>query len=991
MSRVKILRASAGSGKTYRLAYEYIRAVVSAPRSYASILAVTFTNKATEEMKSRIIAQLNSLANDSSPYMADLLESTGLTHEKIVENATIARSLILHDYSHFAISTIDKFFQQIVRGFTKELGLDFGYTVELHSDSFLSEAVDRLIQASFTDDNLSQLLSRVLNESVENAKGWDIRKDLVKIGKEILTERYQKLATPHNELIEHYDSLKIRLDESQRQLSEECEQIIELMTSSGLTPTDFKGSTKSFVPYFFKMAKGDTIDRLDRLEKAADNTDEWYSKASKRKSDILAIVDSLMWQTKSIIERYKEYESEKNSFELVSENFNRGLLINHISIELENLWAERNRLPIHQTTRLISTLVENTAIPFIYEKAGNRFLRYMIDEFQDTSTGQWTNFVPLLDDAISRSEQQPVMLIGDVKQAIYRWRGGDWNILAHRAIEYWNNEADYQEQLNTNWRSLPVVVNFNNNLIRHIVDSSQYNELKAVYDDFEQRADQRKSGGYVFVSDIEKDSLEQTVVEVVRDALSRGYSQRDIAFEVRKKKHGRQIADILLRNGFSIIDQESLLLNNSKIVTLIISILKLALHPEDMVSLTQFNRLTNKTLETPFESIELLSEIMQHPPVEALDKIITHFKLGDDSDNVSYLQALYQVVVNYSTENVPDISGFIDWWDDNGIKRALYLPSSQNAITIITIHKSKGLQYPIVVIPYCDWMVEPGSQPPTTLWANTDNGDYSIFNPAPITYKKSMGKSHYSDSYITEKVYSMIDAVNLLYVAVTRAERELYIFYGPKPGSKSIASLIQDATSLCKEYGQKSEYRHEADKEAVPSITFNEFEINTVGQRIRTSWDSQRFFEDGTKIETPISYGVLMHKIFSQIRVPQDANKVIETMLVDGLLMPQNAEIINHRISSIFENDLIASWFSDEWTLYNENAILIPNSSNTKRPDRVIVRDKQAVVVDYKFGQIRRKKYEDQTAQYKSLLQQMGYTDIRGYIWYVELNEVQEV
>lgn len=992
MPRVKILRASAGSGKTYRLAYEYIRAVVVEPHSYSSILAVTFTNKATEEMKSRIIAELNSLSKGQGPYMSELVTSTGFAQGRIVENAAKALSLILHDYSHFAISTIDKFFQKIVRGFNKELGLDFGYTVELHGDGLLGEAVDRVIEATTHDSTLAQLVERTLNENIEKAKSWDIRRDLIRIGREIFKERYRPLTADHAQLIAKYDNNRDALSRLAAALSAECVRITDLIESHGLSVSDFKGgASKSFVSYFFKMARGEAISRLDRLEKAAETEQEWYTKGSARRNEIIAIIGDLMTMTHTIIERYEEFEIEKNSFELLAENFNRRLLLNHISKELEQLWSERNRVPIHHTTRLISTLVENTAVPFIYEKAGNRFDRYMIDEFQDTSDGQWRNFLPLLDDAISRSDREQVMLIGDVKQAIYRWRGGDWDILSRRAIEHWGDESDYQEQLATNWRSLPEVVDFNNRMIRRIVDDSEIEELKMVYSDFEQSVPEHKSGGYVMVSGLEEDMLEPKIVEIVADALSRGYSPRDIAIEVRTKQHGGTVADILLRNGYSIIDQESLLLVGSEVVQQIISIFKLVLNPADAVSLIQFNRVVSRDLSSTFHDQDLLAELISRPLIEALDRVIEYFNLGEQSENVSYLQAFYQVVMNYCRDNVSDMGEFIDWWSDNGSKQSLYLPSSQDAITIITIHKSKGLQFPIVIIPYCNWKMEPASQPPTTIWAESSEPRYAPFDPTPITYKKTMQRSFYAKEYEIERRYSTIDAINLLYVATTRAERELYIFYGTNPDSGSIAALVNKAIDGGGEYGQRVRFVSKNIETEHRQILFDSFKVGQTGQRIRTSWDSERYFENGEPIPTPVSYGILMHKLFAQIRVYEDLDRVIDSMVIVGDLDTETAPALRKRVDEAFQNETIASWFTDRWQIYNENAIILPGTTSTQRPDRVMLCGGEAVVVDYKFGMIKKSSYIKQAERYKSLLERMGYESVRAYIWYVELEEVDNV
>lgn len=981
MSRVKILRASAGSGKTYRLAYEYIKAVVADPRSYASILAVTFTNKATEEMKKRILEELNGLATGESPYLNDLLDCTGLSLRQVIENATRARSLILHDYSHFAISTIDKFFQKIVRSFIKELGLDFGYTVELSNDGYIREAVDRLIERTGTESHLAMLVSRVLHENVENAKSWDIRPELIRIGQEILKERYKPLPMSHDELIAHYEAIALSVEQKVAALDSKRNEVIKIMELYSLQPSDFSGGSRSFAFYFIKPLEAI---RIDQLIKVMDNADAWFAKSSPNK--IVEAIPELMALTREVVNLYEEYEIEKNSFDLIAENFNKNLLLSHISIELEALWAERNRLPIHQTTKLIGTLIENTAVPFIYEKAGNRFERYMIDEFQDTSSGQWQNFLPLLDDAIAHSDQERVMLIGDVKQAIYRWRGGDWDILSRGVAAHYDQDADAGEQLRTNWRSLPVVVDFNNHMMRNIVDNCDYNIARQVYDDFEQMTPAGRAGGYVEVAEVVAEEFAETILSRVAHAIERGYRMRDIALLVRGKKDGREVADILLRGGYSIIDQESLLLSKSAVVGIIVATLRYALNREDKVSLTQFNMLTKNELTAEFDDIKLLDAIVLQTPIEALDSVICSLKL--DTTEVSYLQAFYQIAVSYSAENVPDLPAFLEWWEENRFKKSVYLPSSGDAITIVTIHKSKGLQYPCVIIPHAEWEIEPTRQGSryTTIWASTDYPPLTPFNPAPLIYKTTMAQSHYLYDYNRERVYSFIDAINLLYVAATRAERELYIFYTPKRGLNNIYSLISERG----EFGEREPYTPKVTQRS-RQIEIDRFPVNESLQKIRTSWDTQRYYEDGGKIETPVSYGVLMHQLFSQIHLHEDIDKVIARMVIAGDFTAQIAREVKAKVEQAFGNELIASWFSPHWEQYNENAIIQPGTTTIRRPDRVVVNGKTAVVVDYKFGTTLKTSYTRQVEEYKLLLTQMGYEEIKGYIWYVETDEIVAV
>ena len=981
-SSVKILSASAGSGKTYRLAYEYIKVLIFEPRAYSTILAVTFTNKATEEMKSRILVQLNALVSGVSPYIADLQRDTGFDQEKIRCNALAARTNILHDYSRFAVSTIDKFFQKIIRGFVNELGLDVGYTVELHGDNDIGEAIDRVVERAKGEAGIAVLISRVIEDSIEDERSWDIRKEIAKIAGEILKERYQPLAREIETVIEKFDKLREDIDNKKERRSNDAAQTVAYIAANGLQPGDFKGGERSnLVKIFLTLAEGELVEKFERLEKAAESAEEWYSKTSFQKEKIKTILPKLMQATRNIIAPYREYEYCRNSFELLADNFNKRLLLSYISEELHQIWAERGKLPIHQTTKLIGDLVKNTAVSFIYEKAGNRFGRYMIDEFQDTSAGQWRNFLPLLDDAIAgSSEGEAVMLIGDVKQAIYRWRGGDWSILSGGASYYWKDEADVSEHLRRNYRSKDSIVCFNNELIRAVVNSACDRELTTIYEDFEQDVPEGKDGGYICIKEIENEDF---IVNQVRDALARGYRQGDIAMLVRTKNQGREVADLLLRNGLNIIDQESLLLKNSPAVITIVSLFKLALNPKDSLALANYNRHNDRMLDAPFEQQDFLADLLAKNPVDALDEVI---KMLNSDSEFSFVQAFYQVVVDFSRENSADLASLIEWWDERSDKLSLYLPSSQDAITIATIHKSKGLQYPIVFIPFCNWSTEPTSQPPTMLWCETEDKDFEEFNPSPLIYKKAMANSAYAYNYLVEKRNALIDAVNMLYVALTRAEDELYVFQ-KIPKKKSSSSIYNFIKEFC---GEQSEFGSKATKicnktlQPHDSITFDKFDITLSKQRVRTSWDSERFYEDGGVIETPVSQGILLHQLFSQINSREDIVPLVNAMVVSGDFSAERGEEIIQRISKSFENELIASWFDSSNRIFSENAIILPKSTSTKRPDRVIISNNAVTVVDFKFGMAKNSRHSRQIEEYKMLLAEMGYADVRGYLWYVE-------
>lgn len=990
MSSVKILRASAGSGKTYRLAYQYIRELINAPNSYASILAVTFTNKATQEMKSRILLELNNLASGKSAYLGDLERELMLDLDTIKSRASRARTLILHDFSSFSISTIDKFFQRIVRSFFKELGLDYNYTIELENDQFLGEAVDRLIEESADNEELRTITERIIGSKLDNQKSWDFREELISIGKELLSESYiGSNIINSKEVVEamHEEEQQVKILESLMQ--KKCAEAIELMKKSGLEPSDFKGASKSFVYYFEKCYTSKSIEKYsETFASAAYDTDKWYGKATAKKTEIKVILSDLMAITGQVINIYQELCPRKTTLELVYENLNNVLLLGELSRRLNELWTEYNRLPIHQTTRLINDLIESTKIPFIYEKVGNRYSIYMIDEFQDTSTGQWRNFIPLLDEALAKNDLNPIMLIGDVKQAIYRWRGGDWGILDNQVQRHFGAAVDDQEKLIVNWRSLPELIKFNNDLIGKIIelDSAELgiSILKQVYDQFEQKPAPNisNSGGYVRLG------TDINVREIIEDIIKRGYSERDIALLVRTKVEGKTLAADLLDWGYNIISDEAMLIRNSKAVDTIINCFRLAVNPHNTLSLSILNNNVGREYNAPFEDQVLLKKIMLLTPVEALELVIESLEIGSHENEISHLQALYQVIYDYSNNTVADIPRFLEWWDETGHKKTIYLPSEQDAVSIMTIHKSKGLQFPCVIIPYADWSLLPMAG--STVWSTTDQAPFAALNPFPVNYKIKMGDSLYVQDYARETVYSHIDNINLLYVAITRAERELYLIHKNRPAKNTISKLIAAVFDPL-ELGEKTAPKSHQKEDTSESIEFKTFNSWPHGQRIRSSWRSERYFENGQQIQAPRSYGVMMHSVFAKMSSPSDLPQILRKMENAGEISKENSLRILEITTKAMTNPLITGWFDPGAKIRTEQAILLPQSTESYRPDRVVERDGAIEIIDYKFGNQQKQSYIRQLNHYIELLKQMGYSNVNGYIWYVELDEIIKV
>lgn len=1051
MGRVKILKASAGSGKTYRLAYEYIKGVVRDPLLYRGTLAVTFTNKATEQMKRRIIGGLHALAEAplsaevpgaaEVPYMADLLRETGLSREVVVRNAGRARAMILHDYSRFAVSTIDKFFQRVARAFFRELGLDFDYTVEIDRDWVLAAAVDRLLERTAADRSLREAVDRLLDERAELGRGWDVRPDIMRIGAELFREDYVPNRNGAERILELYNDIARDIAARFGEVKSLAQRGVDLVSAAGLDAADFKQGAKGMAAYLVRLAGSDVpLGYNTYFLRGTESADEWYSKNSVRRDRILALEGELMPLVREVREGIDALMRDSNSRELVGENLGRSLLLARLGAEVRAVSAERNVVMIHETAALIHRLVTGNDAPFIYEKVGNAYARYMIDEFQDTSENQWRNFLPLLDNALAENDGEPVMLIGDVKQSIYRWRGGNWRILGYEAGEHFEGALAEAVPMDTNWRSERNIIDFNNGLMRRVIDrdAADLEEflagapaalrpladiLRHSYEGFEQRCAPgkllRPAEGYAEVVPAFREQVGMLLAERVADILSRGYALRDIAVLVRSNGEARRAADVLLEAGYAIVSQEALLLSGSPAVGFVMAVFALAVHPEDSVARAQYNAFLGRGYGEglPVVETEFIGGLLRCALVEGFERILARYGLGERREAVSFLQALYQVIISYSKQAISDVPLLLEWWRENGAKKTVYLPSEQDAVTIMTVHKAKGLEFPCVLLPFCDWELLPKSTGGgTTLWASASGVEAGLFpelGRVPVGYKKLMADSHYAADYFRESVYAHVDNLNLLYVALTRAERELYVMYDTQArGTARVSKLIDgvlpgfDALREVKyvlpdggegvlyAYGEKGmapERGSLRDGEERQVILEN-FPAHDAGQRVRARWRSDRYFGQDREAVSPRRYGVLMHRLFELLGTPEELEEVLTRMRVAGeIATDTEGEFLRGRAMAALADPVVSRWFSPQWeVVHSERDIIAGNG--VRRPDRVMTLGRErAVVVDYKFGALRREGYHEQVREYMELLRGMGYADVEGYLWFVELGEVERV
>lgn len=1044
--RAEILNASAGSGKTYQLAYKYVRDVVQQPALYRHILAVTFTNKATEEMKSRILKEIHLLASGGrSAYLDRLCRELRLDAATVRKRAAEARTHILHDYSRFTVLTIDTFFQRILRAFIKELGIDLDYNIEIETASVLAKSADSLIEAIATDRDLLRWMTGFVEERIDEGRKWDVRDGILSLGGELFKEKNRPtLSSPRSkeELRRIVLEATARAEATKRELRETAAQAVRIIGEAGLTASDFAGKSRSFAHYFYALADGGLKAPTATARRLCTADEGWCAQGSPAE----ALVPRLRPLLANLCDIYDRNIRSWNTCDLLRENYRSFALLSDLYAQVQRLCDEQNTMLLSETKYLLSEFIDRNDAPFIYEKTGNRYERFMIDEFQDTSVREWENFLPLLRNALSQCEETSVFIVGDIKQSIYRWRGGDWRILHEKARQALGEENVRVEHLEDNWRSLPTVVQFNNRMIGRIVETDNA-ALNARLDEAAARGDiarhaaaelrdklhdayanhaqhpRRKAPTEGYVS-IETFAERPAVVERICQLLDRGFRPAEILILVRGATDGAKIAAELLdfksrnedpRYRFDVMTQEALIMGNAPVCTFIAAALRLALNPDDTLHRAIYNRYLGHGFDRPltdearafFRSIRLLS------PEEAFERIVMRHDLQHDRLQTAYLQAIHEQIIAFCTNKIADIPLFLAWWDEQGSGRSLSVERSEQAVEILTVHKAKGLENKAVIIPYCSWQLEPkaGGNVQNIVWAEA-KGELPEAGCFPVKFKKSMAESGFSEEYHRETVYTHVDNINLLYVALTRAAESLHVFI-PQRGSRHVGSLLLEQLTADGEKALLGDlaghYTRTADAErfefgtfAGPADTARKDNgarhvvlehYPTACADLRLRLPSQRYFEESDEAElSPRNYGILMHRAFENAETEAQIKEAIAGMERDATLNAADAAALRQMIAQALADPVAREWFDGHWQhIRNEQEIIVPGNVPTRRPDRVMIDGERAVVVDYKFGEHDAPRYRRQIGDYCALLRSMGYTRTEGYLWYVKLGKIEKV
>ena len=1077
-----VYKASAGSGKTFTLATEYIRLLVENPQSYRTILAVTFTNKATEEMKMRILSQLYGIAHqlpDSDGYLKAIQERTGFDPQLISQRAAMALDNLLNNYNYFRVETIDTFFQSVLRNMARELDLTTNLRIGLNDYQVEELAVDQLISDLTTTDLILQWILKYIMENILDDKSWNVISQIKTFGRHIFRDDYKAVSRQLEQKMSEpgfFDDYTRRLRDIRQAAEERMKQIgesfFETLESEQLTIDDLSNKNRGIAGFFLKLQKGifdPTIENAT-VANCLGNAEKWVAKTHPRRELILSLADGTLGDILryAVDERPRQWRLYKSA-DLTLRHLNQLRLLSSIEQKVHALNEANNRFLLSDTQQLLHSLIGESDSPFIFEKIGTQIEHVMIDEFQDTSTIQWRNFHVLLAEAMSH-EHTSNLIVGDVKQSIYRWRSGDWRLL--NGIENQFSEQQIETRnLQTNYRSQRRVIAFNNAFFRHAAQLEylaqqelsplEAEQLKKAYADVEQLIpDKREDAGLVDIRLLPAADYEESVLQLTSDIvaslMAQNVSQRSIAILVRNNASIPVIARHFLATmpGVSIVSDEAFRLDASSAVCLIVSALRLLVHPDDQLTKAAIVKtwqqdilhraasdnellLADNNLDAllPPDYIEAFTALRSLPLYELCERLYAIFRLSEIEGQGAYLCAFYDQLTDFIADNTSDIDTFLHEWDDNLHTKTIQSDET-NGIRLISIHKSKGLEFAHVICPFCDWPLEHTGN---VLWCTPTEAPFSDLPIAPIDYsQKHMMGTIYEPDYLQEHLQTTVDNLNLLYVAFTRACESLYVI-GRRGAKGSRSALIEqtlplvfndlqpslleglndDAASLRFSYGALAvPERVEGRKGSVipsavegsPSLFDNPFlqkassihvPVETFASKATFKQSNRsRAFTEGDDEETLqrrnyIQTGSILHEVFSTIRTADDIPDALERLQFEGVLYDEQTtpERITSLIRKRLEDPRVADWFSPRWTLFNECTILSIDDDGQvreRRPDRVMTDGQQWIVVDFKFG-APKPEYVAQVQEYMQLLASMGHQHIHGYLWFVYSNKIEEV
>lgn len=1026
-----LIQASAGAGKTHRLVHIYLQHILRSPTDIPNIVVLSFTNKATQELKERILTCLHDLVKKQESEMAIELQKTlGYDTSSFKKKAEEALIYLLNHYEKFAVYTIDTFFQILLRTLSYEVGLPSKYQLLLAEDQLLDSCTTMLLEQLPQMPELHKTLTELALQKIQEGKPWHFTQEIKRWGKD-LVKTWQNRAE-HIDITKESNTKELlkRIEREQniflQDLSNKAKTILYYLKEEQLEAKDFAWGEKGVIGFFKKLHQKKLSSPSIRIMQAGMDPTVWVTKKSPNREKILELVRNTLQPL--AIEIFSYYMSNcmhhATSTTLLSLR-HRLLTTQKLQALIDDYMLTHEILLIDSVPQHIKETIETNTTAFLYAKTGKKPQHFLIDESQDLSTAQWDGILPFIEQLLVQNKAN--YLVGDAKQAIYRWRGGNPQLLLSEVEREVDSSYIQKSQLSYNWRSKPAIVHFNNaffseaaellenHLEREIPldDHMEFKRLRAevshirkAYAHVSQKIPPSKINsirGYMNVSFIKpeqrgnawkKCAIERTIA-TIEELQEAGYQCEEITLLVRNNIEAKTLLQALTQHAtsdkakpylrYDAFAKAALSLTEDRHVALLIAALRLLHNPDDSVA---FSTLQHADLINTFPSTDLKSMLSKKTTLyPLLLHLIHHFDIEKEASQ-AHLNAFKEIVHTFSLQKENSLSDFLTWWDKYGVQKIAPAPATTNAIQIMTIHQAKGLAFEIVILPFCDWRLDHSPYNPPMIWGYTHQRPFDKLINVPLTYSSKLKETFFSSSYIDEKWQQYLEQMNLLYVACTRARGICYLF-APYGLTKNITTTGNLLTHLLTTEKNPESLLHTQGKWDKNTLTWEAGVLPTCSRKMpsssvqimprkNVSVEKNSHARLLARVTTQNKEGIWWHDLFSKLITPGDLPLLLNHYVKTKRLSIEKAEEIEALFKDLFQDQRLIDWYSNRWQVHTERTIMLP-SGDLYRPDRVMTREQKAVVLDLKLGKSLPIHHE-QVKHYLDMMTSLGYESVEGYL-----------
>ena len=1054
-----VYKSSAGSGKTFTLVREYIGIVINNPSDFRHVLAITFTNKAANEMKTRILTYLSGMAygpKHGEEKMLKVLETelkkrTGVDEDQLSERAVTALQNILHGYSNFAVSTIDSFVHRLVRHFARELELPLNFDVEMDQDKLITKSIEMLLSRVGSDPGLTKTLVRFVESKMDDEKSWDVERELRDITKVMMQESSVDAVQRITE-IDAADYLEISrrlsqlISQTENSLAQIGNDALQMIKSRGIEPQDFYYGSTTIYGFFRKLSLKDFKDPKPKKRMTTMlETGNWISKKCSAAS--ASAIEELKPVLTGLVEKVLEMIPGLNLYRLIFRNIYPIAVMSEIGQVMQEFREQESIVHISEFNKRISAIVGAEPVPFIYERTGEKYHHFLVDEFQDTSVLQWQNLLPLFENSLASNHFN--MIVGDGKQAIYRWRNGEVEQFAALPKIHNKSEdpvADMREQLlvqhfderflKQNYRSAREVVEFNNDFFA-FASGWLPDHLKPIYHELSQEVDPARTGGRVEVEFLHPEGLTgeeklepelENILNRVRDFhVNEGYRLNEITVLTRTNDHASHVARHLIENGINVVTSEALVLSASPDVRFLVDNLRYLNEPGDpvvvadmLVFLLQHQGLPVSRLHDLLLQCEEIhpgkpgtkplavviqenfgidpgwQNLRQYNLYELIALLVMKFQLNPGG-NHPFIRFFMDTVLDFSSKNEENIADFLEYWEETGRKKSIVIPEKTDAVRVMTIHKAKGLQFPVVIYPFASGNNKLGQN---ELWIEPEIDELPELQMALVKTTKQLGETKFAHVLEQEEHKSFLDHLNVLYVAMTRPKERLVVLLHDKHNNKgewNEGKTFPDAADLFYNFLQSKGLWSDESPEYV--FGFNgkrqkssdpEKSVEAVDPSYKKgNWRSEAALRylalkswDLGSTEESRDYGIMLHNILASVKTKEDVELAVHETVAEGTLDAALKSKVESEVYRMITSPELARFFDLSKRIFTEKEIIL-DDGKLLRPDRIVMDDYETSVIDYKTGGMY-ENHKEQVDEYADALARMGYPNIRKYLVYLK-------